>query len=72
MDQEDPIATFFPGQDDVDLYSVLTLDSSASSDDIKKAYKKAALRWHPDRNSGSEEASQKFKEVCVIIIYLNY
>lgn len=68
MDQEDPIATFFPGQDDVDLYSVLTLDSSASSDDIKKAYRRLALRYHPDKHTSSSEdvraeAALKFQQI---------
>ena len=55
-----------------DYYALLDIPKDADEDSIKKAYKKAALRWHPDRNSGSEEASQKFKEVRVIFIYLNY
>ncbi|GLB40299.1 putative dnaJ C terminal domain [Lyophyllum shimeji] len=44
-------------------YDVLGVDKGASEDDIKKAYKKQALRWHPDRNKGSEEANRKFKEI---------
>jgi len=46
-----------------DYYKLLGVDKNASEDEIKKAYKKMALKWHPDRNSGSEEASKKFKEI---------
>ena len=44
-----------------DYYKILDLDRNASPDDIRKAYKKLALKWHPDRNSESEE-SQKMAE----------
>ncbi|KAF9243468.1 hypothetical protein BU15DRAFT_72140 [Melanogaster broomeanus] len=47
----------------VDYYKLLNVPRNATEDDIKKAYKKMALKWHPDRNKGSEEASQKFKEI---------
>jgi len=46
-----------------DYYKLLGVDRNASEDEIKKAYKKMALKWHPDRNAGSEEASKKFKEI---------
>jgi len=46
-----------------DYYKLLGVSKDASEDDIKKAYKKMALKWHPDRNAGSEEASKKFKEI---------
>jgi len=47
-----------------DHYEVLEVPSTATLDDIKKAYKKAALKWHPDRNHGQEElATEMFKEV---------
>ncbi|KAI0255150.1 hypothetical protein BJV78DRAFT_1273736 [Lactifluus subvellereus] len=46
-----------------DYYKLLGVNKDASEDDIKKAYKKMALKWHPDRNAGSEEASKKFKEI---------
>ncbi|TFK60981.1 DnaJ-domain-containing protein [Pluteus cervinus] len=46
-----------------DYYKLLGIDKSANDDEIKKAYKKMALKWHPDRNAGSEAASQKFKEI---------
>jgi len=46
-----------------DYYKLLGIDRNASEDEIKKAYKKMALKWHPDRNGGSESASKKFKEI---------
>ena len=45
-----------------DFYDVLGVSKNASSDEIKKAYRKQALQWHPDRNK-STEASEKFKEI---------
>ena len=47
-----------------DYYNILEVPRNADEDAIKKAYRKMALKWHPDRNAGSEQASQKFKEVC--------
>jgi DnaJ-class molecular chaperone len=45
-----------------DFYDVLGVSKNASPDEIKKAYRKQALQWHPDRNK-SAEASEKFKEI---------
>ncbi|MCX6726181.1 MAG: DnaJ domain-containing protein [Candidatus Shapirobacteria bacterium] len=45
-----------------DFYDILGISKNASSQELKKAYRKQALQWHPDRNK-SAEASEKFKEV---------
>lgn len=44
-------------------YEVLGLDSSAGANDIKRAFHKLALKYHPDRNHGDNEAAEKFREV---------
>jgi DnaJ-class molecular chaperone len=46
-----------------DYYNILNIDKNASDEEIKKAYKKLALQYHPDKNQGNEEACEKFKEI---------
>src|SRR5919199_2882701 len=46
-----------------DYYKALGVDKKASQDDIKKAYRKLARQYHPDRNSGDKQAEERFKEV---------
>ncbi len=47
---------------EIDYYEVLGISGTASSDEIKKVYRKLAMKFHPDRNPGDNEAEEKFKQ----------
>ena len=46
-----------------DYYQVLGIDKKASADEIKKVYRKLALKWHPDKNPNNKTAEEKFKKI---------
>ncbi|KAI0987796.1 hypothetical protein GJ496_004264 [Pomphorhynchus laevis] len=59
-----PSSTTIYRSNEQDLYRILGIQRTATLEDVKRAYKKLALRWHPDKNPDSkEEAEKKFKEI---------
>ena len=48
---------------DRDFYEILGVSKKASDDEIKKSYRKLAMKYHPDRNKSNKEAERKFKEI---------
>ncbi|KAF9464684.1 hypothetical protein BDZ94DRAFT_1320822 [Collybia nuda] len=68
MDQDDPISQFFPNQEFVDLYDVLSVKNDSKTADINKAYRRLALANHPDKHVTSDastkaDASVKFQQI---------
>jgi curved DNA-binding protein CbpA len=48
---------------DRDYYRILGVNLEATEDEVRRAYRRLALQWHPDRNAGSAEATERFKEI---------
>ena len=49
--------------EETDYYELLEVSRDASGDEIKKSFRRLAMKYHPDRNPGNKEAEQKFKQI---------
>jgi curved DNA-binding protein len=47
----------------MEYYSILEIEKTATIEEIKKSYRKLAMKYHPDRNKGDKEAEEKFKKI---------
>ena len=50
----------------VDYYNVLKVGRNATDDDLKKAYRKLAMKWHPDKNPNNKEAKANFNQISEV------
>lgn len=48
----------------MDYYKILQIEKNASQEEIKKAYRRLAVKYHPDKNPGNKEAEEKFKQIA--------
>ena len=54
-----------------DFYAILGVEKTAGQGQIKQAYRKQAIKFHPDKNPGNEEAAEKFKELSTAYAVLS-
>src|SRR5947207_4865679 len=60
----DPTEDLSPPPTEINPYTVLSVATTASPSDIRTAYRKLALQWHPDKHQNKEEAHTKFQEIA--------
>lgn len=62
--QPDPTEDLSPPPTEINPYTVLAVPTTASSNEIRTAYRKLALQWHPDKHANKDEAHTKFQEIA--------